>query len=438
MATVAILTAGVLGGCATSAAHHGPGGAGAEGASPAPGGGAAVAPAATDGPAVELASSAAPDERTDPAAEAAVASAEQSFALDLLGREANGANVAVSPLGLAEALAMLAQGAAGTTLAQISSTLGTSALDPAATGAGWASLLASLNRQARAGGVDLESADALWLQKGLTMDPAFMADLARYFRSGVWQVDFDRDLPAALSAINSWTAAHTHGRIGLLFGPSDLDRTTRLALADALYFHAVWQDPFDPAESRPGTFYPPAGPPIQATFMQESVASAGTGAGYQAVRLAYSGGQFEALAVMPTAQSLAAFVAGLDPARLASIAASADKPAQLRLPRFVIDDYLPLDAVLAAMGMPAAFGPGADFSAMSPVHLQVQSVVQRDYLSVGEAGTEAAAATGIGMQTAAEPVARGPRLSFDHPFVFLVRDAAGTIVFASLVDDPSS
>ncbi len=58
-------------------------------------------------------------------------------------------------------------------------------------------------------------------------------------------------------------------------------------------------------------------------------------------------------------------------------------------------------------------------------------------MAVGEKGTEAAAATGI----AAEPTSAsvgGTTLTFDHPFLFLVRDTTtGAILFASLVQHPA-
>jgi serpin B len=65
-------------------------------------------------------------------------------------------------------------------------------------------------------------------------------------------------------------------------------------------------------------------------------------------------------------------------------------------------------------------------------------VVQRDYVSVGEKGTEAAAATGVSMMTGSvEPRPRSP-VTFDHPFLFLVRNVdTATLLFAGLVNNPA-
>jgi serpin B len=134
-----------------------------------------------------------------------------------------------------------------------------------------------------------------------------------------------------------------------LFGPGDLDQTTLLVLANAVYFHAAWQTPFDPDQSQTGTFHTSSGV-TQATFMQGNVTTTVDTPSYQAVRLAYTGGHFEALAIMPKAESLHDFVATLDPAGLSAIAAAADQRADLRLPRFTTQNYLQLDQTLSAMG----------------------------------------------------------------------------------------
>jgi serpin B len=399
-----------------------------------------VEPVGHAGVGVELAVQvSSPPPVSDPSDLAAVASAEQGFAVRLLDQVITpGANVTVSPFSLAVALAMLENGAAGQTLAQIQAALGTSTLTPAQQDKGWSSLTHVLSAEGRADGISLDSADSLWLQRDLPMQADFMTSLADYFQTGVWQVDFKNNLSGAEQAINDWVSDHTAGHITQLFGPGELTPDTGLVLANAVYFDAAWQTPFDPAESAPGPFYPPTSQPVQVTFMNGPAAHLATTAGYQAADLPYAGGQYQALVVMPENQTLATFVAGLSATRLGQIAASADQAGEVLLPRLTTDSYLPLNRVLADMGMPVAFTDSADFSAMSTLPTKVQSAVQRDYLSVGEKGTEAAAATGISvMPTVAVARPIGPTVTFNRPYLFVVRDATtGTVLFASLVQNP--
>jgi len=109
------------------------------------------------------------------------------------------------------------------------------------------------------------------------------------------------------------------------------------------------------------------------------------------------------------------------------------------MPRFEFDSRFGLSEALEALGMPAAFSGGADFSGMTGnKELFISDVVHKAFVSVDEAGTEAAAATAVIMKLAAvaeEPVA----VTIDHPFVFLIRDIeTSAILFVGRVVDPSA
>ncbi|HTX00111.1 MAG TPA: serpin family protein [Acidimicrobiales bacterium] len=376
----------------------------------------------------------------------ALGDAEQAFGLSLLARttaaEPTG-DVTVSPLSLADALAMLENGAAGTTLEQIAATLDTSALTPAEQDAAWSAMTSSLTASARRGGISLDSANGLWLQAGFPLRAAFTEAIRRFFGAGVSSADFAHDLAGALAAINAWVSLHTAGKITRLFGPGQVSSATRLVLASAVYFHAAWEDPFDPSRTVPGPFFLPArsgtagATSAQVELMTGTVSGAAATTSYDVALLPYRGGSDEAVVVMPLHESLPAFIDTLDPARLGAIVSSAPAPGLIELPRFTTTSDLDLVPTLTAMGMPDAFSATADLSSLSPTPTSVQSVVQRDYLKVAEAGTEAAAATGIAVApTAVAPTTRA--IVFDHPFVFLIRNVTtGALLFASAVENPS-
>ncbi len=391
------------------------------------------------GSAVELASKTSPLTSADPAAVAALASAEQAFTAALLKQVAPGTtdNVSVSPASLGIALAMLQNGARGRTQAEIAAALQAGTLSPSAVDEGWAGLTTQWSAAAKAAGIEFSSANSLWQQHGLALRAAFMATLARFYASGVWQVDFARDMPGALAAMNQWTSQHTHGKIAKLFG--SLDPATLLVLANAVYFHASWQSPFDPTESKPAPFDLAGGSQVTATFMTSPapVVTARTDT-YDAAELPYQGGRFSALAIMPTHGSLTDFVQRLDGSQLDRIVSTLTTQLPVKLPRFTTTSTTDLGPVLKAMGMRTAFTDRADFSAMSPTPMQVGQAIQRVYLKVAEKGTEAAAATGIGIEPglAQVPV---DGITFDHPFLFLIRDTrTGAVLFASAINRPDA
>jgi serpin B len=84
-----------------------------------------------------------------------------------------------------------------------------------------------------------------------------------------------------------------------------------------------------------------------------------------------------------------------------------------------------LGSVLAALGMKLPFSSKADFSGMTTSErLAISAVIHKAFVDVDEQGTEAAAATAVGVGMLAiretnEPVP----FRADHPFVFLIRDA---------------
>ncbi len=89
--------------------------------------------------------------------------------------------------------------------------------------------------------------------------------------------------------------------------------------------------------------------------------------------------------------------------------------------------------------MKAPFSSSANFSGIDDKRdLQLSQVVHKAYIDVTEEGTEAAAATGIGVAMIAmvKPPAV-PVFRADRPFVFQIRDTnTGLVLFTGRLTDP--
>jgi serpin B len=108
------------------------------------------------------------------------------------------------------------------------------------------------------------------------------------------------------------------------------------------------------------------------------------------------------------------------------------------MPQFEFDSDFSLKDILTGMGMPVAFSGGADFSGMtgSP-DLFIDEVLHKAFVSVDEAGTEAAAATAVIMKETAMPVDPPVEVTIDRPFIFLIRDIdTSAILFVGRVLNP--
>ncbi len=142
--------------------------------------------------------------------------------------------------------------------------------------------------------------------------------------------------------------------------------------------------------------------------------------------------------IMPTAGSLSDLTGSMTIAGLDRIVSSL-KPMSLDLamPTLSLGDSHELKPTLQSLGMRDAFAAGADLAGLSPTPLLVTDVVQKTTLHVTPWGTEATAATGIGVGTAARPASMA--LTIDHPFLLLIRDThTGAILFEAQVDNPAA
>jgi serpin B len=106
----------------------------------------------------------------------------------------------------------------------------------------------------RAGkGVELATANALWMQKDRVFRGHSLALTRTHYRAGCRHVDFIGNTESARLTINGWTEEQTHRRIRDLLPPGVIPRDTRLVLTNAVYFKAKWDKEFDKATtSRPG------------------------------------------------------------------------------------------------------------------------------------------------------------------------------------------
>jgi serpin B len=392
------------------------------------------------GSAVELAALNRPAPR-NPAAEAVTARAEADFTLKLLGKlQGNPAkNVLVSPSSLSNALAMLNYGARGETQRQIAALLGPAGSSAQSIAQGWSTLVADWATAAAANKIALSTANGVWLQRKLPLVASFSAALAEYFDSGVWQVDFDRNPVQAAHDLDAWVSRETHGKIPELLTADEV-QAMLLVLVNAVYFKADWATPLPETSEGPFT---------TATGQVKSVPTMATGAGIasvtddqvQAAQLPYRGGRFAALLIQPKHTSLAGYVASLTPDKLTGLIAGLTNRLRpnsggLSMPQLNVASTMDLKPILQALGMTQAFSETeADLTGLTPRGGYVAFVKQKATLAVTPKGTTATAATAIGVSDAAANVQ--PKLAFDHPFLFVIRDThTGAILFSAEINDP--
>ena len=379
-----------------------------------------------------------------------------AFAIDMYKqlRKSQNGNIVFGPYSISVAFGMLNPGAAGQTASEIDSalhfTLPLDRLDPA-----FDQLSLDLASRQTAK-VQISIANRLFGQQGYPFQQPYLRELTEQFGAPMAAVDFKTQPEPARKLINRWVANQTNQRIKNLIPPPPppmIKSDTRFVLVNAMYLNAKWANPFEAAFTQDDPFTRLDGTQVQVKTMDEEVtAPIAVTPKYQAIDLPYKGGKLSMLIVMPT--NMTAFEKSLTPTVLSGVVDSLGSTwLSLQLPKFSIRTNAILADALKAMGIKAAFCAltsadcpnAADFSGMvDPADLErmhetlsVSQVIHQAWIKVGEAGTEAAAATAI---IGGDTTGGGPDVSiqFNHPFLWFIRDReTGTILFMGRVSDPS-
>jgi serpin B len=373
-------------------------------------------------------------------------SGNSAFAFDLYQalREKEG-NLFYSPYSISLALAMTYAGARGETEQQMADTLHFLLQDRLHNAFNGLDLeLASRGEDAQGKdgeGFRLNIVNAIWGQRDYKFLDEFLDVLAENYGAGLRLLDFINAPEEAWITINDWVSDQTEGKIEDLIPQGVIDALTRLVLTNAIYFNAAWLNPFDEDATKDGNFYLLDGGEVVVPMMMQSESFGyAEGEGYQAVELLYDGSELSMVILLPEAGHFEAFEASLSADRVDSIIGDLEnKHIALTLPKFEFESEFSLADTLAAMGMPIAFTGAADFSGMTGTReLFIAEVLHKAFVSVDEAGTEAAAATAVVMKYTSIPEVP-VEVTVDRPFVFLIRDLeTGTVLFVGRVANPTA
>jgi serine protease inhibitor len=372
--------------------------------------------------------------------------ADTAFGLDLLRawcRQQPASNIVFSPESLAAGLGLAYLGARGSTATAMARVLHL----PAASGlavqadmrARWRAL-GGLNRP----GVTLASSNRVWSDPSLPPLRGYLDAVATAYDAGLSQVPLDTDPAKATQIINAAVGRDTRGHIPSLFPPDTLSSSSWV-LTSALYMDAAWATAFQTSQTWSGPFSPAvngaakgAASTTTAQFMHGSGYQYATAGGWTGVRLPYRGGQLAMTALLPPAGAAGCplpSAAGLG--RLTAGLGGSPGDARVALPKVNLTTHQRMSGLLTGLGMGIAFGPKADFGALSPAAQAISVVEHAATLKVGEQGTVGSAATGVGIASSAAPLGRF--VDFDRPYLMLVTDtASGEPLFLARVVNPAA
>ena len=366
-----------------------------------------------------------------------MAQSNNTFAFNLYQQvKGQDGNLIFSPYSITQALGMLYLGAGGTTQQQIAATLALPSED-----INFIELASVMNAGPAYEGVtfQLNVANSLWAQQGYGLHPDYVNNLSEFYGVQLEEVDYAAPDQTA-QIINQWISDQTQDKITDLVDPPNLDPLTRLMLVNAIYLNAGWATMFDEnaTEDAPFTRLDGTQVTVPMMHMYEGATYVATET-YQVAKLSYQQPNFDMMVILPDQGQFEAVEAMLSNEFFETLRTQLFMAYNLEVafPRFKYDTSLDLADTLQAMGMPAAFSADADFSGIANEQLFVNSVIHQAYIGVDEKGTEAAAATVIGMGGGGPP---NLPITFnaDRPFIYIIYEYnTGAILFIGRVVDPS-
>ena len=366
-----------------------------------------------------------------------VANANNKFAFDLYSelKKSESGNIFYSPYSISAVLAMTYEGAEGKTSDEMKSVFHFPEDNILRTN--FAAIYNDINEGNNA--YELKTGNALWVQQDYPFLEDYMSRVEKYYRGKAANLDFISETEKSRQTINTFIEEQTNDKIKDLISAGMLNSLTRLVLTNAIYFKGTWEWEFDKSDTREQDFKIAPDNIVKTPMMFMDPDKAEFNyvdlEKLQVLELPYKGEKISMLILLPkenlenielSSEKLNEYKSQMEETKLDSI----------YLPKFEFDTKYLMSETLKGMGMLTAFTWDADFSGMTGYKdLFISFVVHQAYVKVDEKGTEAAAATAVGM-----PMSAAPRNIFraDHPFIFIIQEKeTGNILFIGRVTNPN-
>ncbi|XP_058412581.1 serpin B3-like [Diceros bicornis minor] len=383
--------------------------------------------------------------------------ANAQFAVDLFQqlRKSYKGNIFYSPLSISSALAMTYLGAQGNTALQIGKVLHFNDVTDSTKGRAstahveklgnvhqqFQKLLTDLKKPTDA--YQLNIANRLYREKKFQFHQEYMDNVKKFYLASVESADFINAAEESRKKINSWVESQTNGKINNLF-PSGSLNSAILVLVNAVYFKGQWNVKFNKEYTAEEKFWLTKDTSKSVQMMkQRSFFNFTALEDIQAkiLEIPYKCKDLSMILLLPNeVEGLKKLEDKLTAEKLVEWTSSqnmSEKKVNLHLPRFKVEESYDLTGTLKSMGMVDALNSqDANFLGMAERRdLELTTMVHKSFVEVNEEGTEAAAATGIGIGVTSAPIYESFRC--DHPFLFFIKhNKTNSILFLGRVSSP--
>jgi serpin B len=317
---------------------------------------------------------------------------------------------------------------------------------------------------------EMNIANDLWTERTFPFREEYLDVLNASYKAGIHAADFAINPEDARKRINRAVEEATNKRIKEILPQGVVDESTMLVVTNAIYFKGNWHNQFNQADTKKVKFTKMDGATEEINMMSQQKVTCGYADitpkgdriepewdyktrsfkietnedGFQILELMYRGDRVSMVIILPRrVDGLEEFEKGLKFDKLVEwLSLMKYKKVHVYIPKYKMTSTYNLNTHMANLGMPSAFKPGG-FTGISasPIagKLAISFISHKAFVEVNEKGTEAAAATAVGMITtsAKPPEPPIPTFRADHPYMFIIRDVkSGAILFLGRVMTP--
>lgn len=337
-------------------------------------------------------------------------------------------NYLVSPLSALICLAMITNGTANETLAEIEQTLGIKCDDLNE------ALYAYMSQLYTADDCKVALADSVWFNSDcgcLDISDDFLQTNADWYNAQVYGRPFD---DSTKQAINNWVKENTDGMIDKII-EDKIPASTVMYLINTLLFDAKWQNEYESTDIKKLTFTSHDGTENKIDMMHsfENIYLENDNA--VGVCKLYKGRKYCFVGILPNeGTDIYDYIAGFDRDEFTGLWNSISfRAVDTLIPEFEYGADITLTEILQDMGINQMFDGRADFSRIGKFgngDLFCSDIKQKTKIEVNRNGTKAAAVTWAETKaTSAEPT-ETKSVYLTRPFVYAIVDfTTGTPLF---------
>lgn len=330
-------------------------------------------------------------------------------------------NVVMSPLGITQTMAILANGADSETRQEILKLLGNPDIQTLNT---TYNILSGWQRNPETQDV-FNTANSIWLNNGISVNDDFKQIVSSIYQAEIFSTDLNAN--SSKEEINNWCSAHTDGSLGSVFSQAP---GGDLNLISTVCYNGKWDYTYSDIRI---PFHNASGADTDITMMKYELdhnAYYTYCDTWESVQLDYADYLFCLEIILPKEgytpeDVLAALKKGeTDDNRMESL-----RPGFVTMPGFSVSQTTDFSDIIKELGVDLAFSPMADFSNMTASPLSVNGVMQSSSFKTDKAGTSVSSAAIQKLGTRYQSYQLD--LIVNRPFIFFVKAKGSDLILMS-------